>query len=197
MDESLDGLINQLTAWKDSFYAKELWVNMSKTKILVSNPLANPSKYACGACKMGAGNYLILYHHCKSWMHHRCSNIKGHLRPDSNFKCQKCCQEREITPAPQLKHINIDNNKLEVVRSFCYLADVTSKSAGYYNATTSHIASAWKMFYGIIPIVCSKRFSLANHGHIYNSCVGSMLLYTCKTRPLNVKVYQGSQRQII
>ena len=155
MDESLDGLTNQLTAWKDSFYAKELWVNMSKTKILVSNPLANPNKYACGVCKMGAGNNLILYHHCKSWMHHRCSNIKGHLRPDPNFKCHKCCQEREITPAPQLKHINIDNNKLEVVRSFCYLADVTSKSAGYYNATTS------------------------------------------KTRPLNVKVYQGSQRQII
>ena len=34
MDESLDGLLNQFTAWKDSFDAKGFWFNMSKTKIL-------------------------------------------------------------------------------------------------------------------------------------------------------------------
>ena len=38
MDESLDGLLNQFLAWKDNFDARGLWVNMSKTKILVSNP---------------------------------------------------------------------------------------------------------------------------------------------------------------
>ena len=36
MDESLDGLLNHFTTWKDSFDAKGLGVNMSKTKILVS-----------------------------------------------------------------------------------------------------------------------------------------------------------------
>ena len=104
---------------------------MSKTKILASNPLAkfpfNSSKYPCGVCKKGVGNNSIFCHHCKSWIHHCCSNIKGRLRPDPNFKCQKCCQEREITPAPEVKHVSIGNNKLEVVRSFCYLGDVTSK----------------------------------------------------------------------
>ena len=40
MDKSLDGLLNQFTAWKYSFDANGLQVNMPKTKILVSNPLA-------------------------------------------------------------------------------------------------------------------------------------------------------------
>ena len=59
MDESLDGLLNQFTAWKDSFDAKGLRVNMSKTKILVSNALSerpvDPTKYKCGVCKEGVG----------------------------------------------------------------------------------------------------------------------------------------------
>ena len=38
MDESLDGLLNQFIAWKDNFDARGLRVNISKTKILVSNP---------------------------------------------------------------------------------------------------------------------------------------------------------------
>ena len=69
-------------------------------------------------CKKGVGNNSIFCHHCKSWIHYRYSNIKVRLRPDPNFKFQKCCQEREITPALQLKHVNIGNNKLEVIRLF-------------------------------------------------------------------------------
>ena len=48
MDKSLDGLLKQFKAWKYSFGAKGLQVNMPKTTILVSNPLAkcpvDPSK---------------------------------------------------------------------------------------------------------------------------------------------------------
>ena len=42
-------------------------------------------------------------------------------------------------------------------------------------------------FHKLIPIVCNKSFSLANRGHIYNSCVISVLMYACETWPLNVK----------
>ena len=143
MDESLDGLLNQFTAWKVSFDVKGLRVNMSKTKILVSNTLA---EHPCGVCKKEVANNSIFYHHCKSWIHHCCSNINGCLRPDPKFNCQKCCQGREITPTSQIKHANIGNNKLEVVRSFCYLGDVTSKLGGCFSATTSHVRSAWKSF---------------------------------------------------
>ena len=69
MHESLDGLLNHFTAWKDSFDAKELRVNMSRTKILVRNALAqrtvNPSKYPCNVCKKGVGNNSIFVHHGK------------------------------------------------------------------------------------------------------------------------------------
>ena len=52
MNESLEGLVNQFTVWKDGFSAKGLRVNMSKSKVLISNPLAekqvDPSKHPCG-----------------------------------------------------------------------------------------------------------------------------------------------------
>ena len=141
IDESSDGLLNQFIAWKDSFDAKGFRVNMSKTEILVSNSISehplDPSKYPCSVSKKGVSNKSIFCHHFKSWIHHRCSNIKGRLRPDPNFKCHKCCQEREITPVPQLKHVDIGNDKLEVVRLFCYLGDVTSESGACCSATTS------------------------------------------------------------
>ena len=130
MVESLDGLLNQSTAFIYSFDAKGLRVNMSKTKILLSNPqaecLIEPSKYPCGVCKKGVANNSIFCHHCKSWIHHCCSNIKGTLRTDPKMKCQKCCQERGITTVPQLKHVNTGNDKLHVVRSFSYLGDLIS-----------------------------------------------------------------------
>ena len=81
MHESLDGLLNHFTAWKDSFDEKELRVNMSRTKILVRNALAqrtvNPSKYPCNVCKKGVGNNSIFVHHGKRQILHRRSNIKG------------------------------------------------------------------------------------------------------------------------
>ena len=142
---------------------------MSKTRRLVSNPLAensvDPSKYPCDVCKKGVGKNLIFCHHCKNWIHHRCSNIKGRLRPDPNFKCKKCCQGREITPAPQLKHINIGNDKLEVIRSFCYLWDLTSKSGGCYSAIILRIRSALKKFHEPIHIVYNKSLFLVSRGH--------------------------------
>ena len=149
MDESLDGLLNHSTAWKYSFDAKGLRVNMSRTKMLVRNALAertvNPSKYSCNVCKKGVGNNSIFFHHGKSYILHCRSNIKGRLRPDLNCKSQKCSQEREITPAPLLKHIVIGNGGLEVVRSFCYLRDVISESGGCYGTTTLRVRSAWNV----------------------------------------------------
>ena len=110
---------------------------MSKIKTLVRNYLAerlvDPSKHRCGVCKKGGGKNLIFCHYCKSWIHYRFSNIKGRLRSDSNFKCQKCCQVREITPASQLKHVKIGKDKLKVVRSFYYLGDVTSELGSCYS----------------------------------------------------------------
>lgn len=147
-----------LYSLKDKFNAKRLQVNISKIKILLCKPPAEcavtPSKYLCGVCKKGVGKNSIFCHHSKSWIHPRCSNIKGHLRSDPNLKCQKFCQEKENTPVkhidikthqPQVKQINI-GNMLEVIR-FCYLGDVTSELGDCYSADTSHIIPAWKKFY--------------------------------------------------
>ena len=84
-------------------------------------------------------------------------------------------------PALELKHVEIGNDQLEVVRLPCYLGGVTGKSGGCYNATTSSIRSAWKKFHELISIVCNKNLSTANCGHIYNSCVRFVSLYESKT----------------
>ena len=116
MAESLEALVNQLAAWKDFFSAMGLRVNMSKPKVLISNALGeqqvDPSNYPCGVCKKGVGNNSIFCQHCRSWIHHRWSNIKGRLRPDPNFKCQKCCQDREVTPASQMNLVDVSSDQL-------------------------------------------------------------------------------------
>ena len=86
--------------------------------------------------------------------------MKGYLTHGPNFKCKMCSQEKEIILVPQLKHIDIGNEKLRVVKPFCYLGDVNSESGGCYNATASCIRSAWKKFHKLIPFVCNKSFSL-------------------------------------
>ena len=140
-------------------------------------------------------NNSVFCHHCKSWIHYHFSNVKDCLRPDPNFKCRRCCQATEITPAPQLKHVNTGNSKLEVVRSFCYLRDGTHELGGCYSATTPHIRSAWKRFYGVIPIMCNKSFSLAivDTSKTLDPCFCMLVNHG----PEMLKIYQGCQRQII
>ena len=80
------------------------------------------------------------------------------------------------------------NTKKVLISKDPFQSNLTSsKSGGCYSATTSRIRFAWKKFHELIPIVCNKSFFLANRGHIFNSCVRSVLLHACETWPLNVK----------
>ena len=49
---------------KGALTQKRFQVKMNKTKIFISNPVAehqvNPSNYPCGLCKQGAGNNLTI-----------------------------------------------------------------------------------------------------------------------------------------
>ena len=46
------------------------------------------------------------------------------------------------------------------------------------------------------PYSCNKSFSVANRGQMCNYRVISTVLYTCKTWPKILKIYQSCQRQI-
>ena len=63
---------------------KGLRVNMGKTKIMESginlDVLKKSGKYSCGVCLPGVGSTnAIQCDGCESWVHKKCSGIKGRL----------------------------------------------------------------------------------------------------------------------
>ena len=89
--ETLSELLEKFRTWKANLECKGLQVNVGKTKILVSAHNAtkpvDSSKFPCGVCNKGIGNNSIKCNFCGFWVHKRCSNIKGPLKPAPNFKC--------------------------------------------------------------------------------------------------------------
>ena len=92
--ESMEELLVKLKTWKAEMERKGLQVNMGKTKIMVSGPnldlLKKSGKDPCGVCQTGVGRNAIFCGGCLSWIHKKCSGIKGPLSPDPDFRCARC-----------------------------------------------------------------------------------------------------------
>ena len=87
---SFEELLVKLKTWK----RRGLWVNMGKTKIMVSgidlNLLKKSRKDSCGVCQKEVGSNAIFCGGCLCWIHKKCSDIKGPLRPNSDFRYTRC-----------------------------------------------------------------------------------------------------------
>ena len=55
--------------------------------------------------------------------HKKCSKMKGHLVEDLTFRCSRCLGSAQPIDGRPCKHIMVDDHKLRVVESFCYLGD--------------------------------------------------------------------------
>ena len=93
--EILDELLEKFRVWKTNLETKGLLrVNVGKKKIMVkANNAPKPvetSKFPCGVCNKGVGSNSIKCHVCGFWVHKRCSNVKGPLKANPEFKCKKC-----------------------------------------------------------------------------------------------------------
>ena len=125
--ETLSELLEKFQTWKANLECKGLRVNVGKTKILVSAPNAtkpvDSSKFPCGVCNKGTGNNSIKCNFCGFWVHKRCTNIKGPLKSDPNFKCKKCRDEVSNATVPDIEPVIINDEEIEKVSSFCYLGD--------------------------------------------------------------------------
>ena len=129
------------------------------------------SKFPCGVCNEGVGINSIECHACGFWVHKHCSNIKGPLKPDNDFKCNECRSEVSNASIPDLEPVVIKGEEIEKVSSFCYLDDFIGQR-GCFNATTARIRSAWKKFRDLLPILTCRGFSLKTRGYAYNAlCV--------------------------
>ena len=107
--ETLCELLEKFRLWKANLESKGLRVNVDKTKILVSAHNApkpvDGSKFPCGVCNKGVGINSIKCLACGFWVHKRCSNIKGPLKPDTDFKCKKCRGEVSNASIPDISQL--------------------------------------------------------------------------------------------
>ena len=127
-------LLVKLKTWKAEIESKGLRVNMGKTKIMVSGPnldlLKKSGKDPCGVCQTGVGRNAIFCGGCLSWIHKKCSGIKGPLCPDPDFRCARCLGKARPIDARLVKEVQVDDETVEAVPEFCYLGDMLSAGGG-------------------------------------------------------------------
>ena len=121
---------------KGALTQKRFQVNMNKTKIFISNPLAEhqvkPSKCPCGVCNLGNSLTITVEFGSISLFKHK--RLFNTLNQTSYARC--------VARKKKLYLHWHGNGKLGVAKPCCYLEDVTSESKGCYNKAASWIRSA-------------------------------------------------------
>ena len=72
----------------------------------------------------------------------KCSDIKGPLRPDPEFRCARCLGIARAIDEREVSEVEVGNEKLEVVPEFCYLGDMLSAGGGCGLANVHGASSA-------------------------------------------------------
>ena len=163
--ESKEDLLLKLSRWKQGIESKGLCVNTRKTKVMHSrhglSERQKTSKFLCGVCFKGVGNNSILCSNCHSYIHKRCSGIRGRLREDNNYVCPACANPTDVAPPMEFF---LDGSNLEAVSTFCYLGEMIGDIGGCFDAITARVKSAWKKFRELLPILANRGISLKTHG---------------------------------
>ena len=76
-----------------------------------------------------------------SWIHKKCSGIKGSLRRDPDFSCAACLGKARPIDGRLVKEVLVDDEKVEAVPEFCYLGDMLSADRGCVLAAVTHCKS--------------------------------------------------------
>ena len=184
--ESKEELLVKVKKWKTEMEKKGLRVNMGKTKIMQSginlDVLKKSGKYPCGVCLTGVGSTnAILCDGCERWVHKKCSGIKGHLLPDSVFRCAQCLGTAKAIDERQ--SLEVENEKLEVVPEFYYLGDMLSAGRCCELAAITSCKCAWGKFRQLLPLLTNRQVPLLTRGKVYSSCVRSVIIVCSNDDP--------------
>ena len=85
------------------------------------------------------------------WIHKKCSDIKGPLRPDPDFRCAQCLGKARPVDGRTVKEVMVDDETLEAVPEFCYLGDMLSAGGGCELAAVTRCKCAWGKFRQLFP----------------------------------------------
>ena len=116
---------------------------MGETKIMVSGLIPEPSekksgKNPCGVCQTGGGRNVVFCGGCLSWIHKKCSGIKGPLGRGPDFSCAGCLGKVRPIDGRLVKEVLVDEEKVEAVPELCYLGDMFSAGGGCEPAAVTH-----------------------------------------------------------
>ena len=75
-----------------------------------------------------------------SWIHKKCSGIKGPLRPDPDFRCACCLGKAPPIDGRLVKEVKVNDQNVEAVPELCYLGDMISAGGGCHLPVT-HVAN--------------------------------------------------------
>ena len=94
----------------------------------------------------------------------------------------------------------MQDKKLDVVDSFCYLGDTIGAGGGCDLSVITRIRSAWCKFRELLPILTSRTLSYITRGQIYSRYIRTVLLYAseCWGRNVNdlLKLQRNDQAMI-
>ena len=146
MSDNLEDLKIQLQAWRTSLNTHGLRINVGKTNIIglseeAQKPTANV-KWPCDGCSKGVGVNAIP---CQTYIlliHKRCSGVKGTLKKERIFRCNKC--KGESVPPDNLTstQVHVGEDTIQAATTFWYLADVIGESGGCVDASSARITTA-------------------------------------------------------
>ena len=84
--------IIRIFTWETSLKNQDLKVNVGKTKVLVSSPVAGKSvlqkeNYPSDVFNRGVDVNSIMCSECKHWIHEKSSDLTGSLKNRNSSKC--------------------------------------------------------------------------------------------------------------
>ena len=184
--DSEEKLVERIRIWKEAMEDKGLRASMTKTKCMISGVgldlLEDSGTYPCAVCRKGVGCNSILCSQCLFWVHKKCCQIPGRLKPDPDYVCPRCRGlSRPIDGRPKTKIEIEDGVELEVVSESCYLGDMFGAGGGCANAISNRCGIAWGKFRSLIPVLTSRHVPLLVRGRVYNACVRTAMLHGGET----------------
>ena len=119
----------------------------------------------------------------------------GSLKSNPDYRCSRCKgTARPIDGRPHNEWLLVQDKKLDVVDSFCYLGDTIGAGGGCDLSVITRIRSAWGKFRELLPILTSRALSYITRGQIYSTYIRTVLLYASECWAPNVNDLLKLQR---
>ena len=109
--------------------------------VIGREPAVRPQRgrYPCGVCSKGVGANSIWCQCCERCCHQRCSGLKNLRRAEDNVRYPTCVSGVLVVP----QRLEMGEDSLEIVESFCYLGDVISCGGGVELTVWDGKSCAW------------------------------------------------------